>query len=64
MKPLTIKQKTMEDREEMLYIFNSGEIHTHANVAATHDDVRPVCFGQYMTLFSTLCEITGNLDDI
>ena len=61
MKPLTIKQKTMENREEMLYIFNSGQIHTHAN--ATHDDVRPVAFRQYMTLFFALCEITGNLDE-
>ena len=59
MKPLTIKQKTMEDREEMLYIFNSGEIHTHANV--THDAVRPVAFNQGRMLEAAILNITWRL---
>ena len=61
MKPLTIKQKTMEDREEMLYIFNSGQIHTHANVTATHDDVRPVAFNQGRVLEAAILNITWRL---
>ena len=59
MKPLTIKQKTMEDREEMLYMFNSGQIHTHVN--AVHDGVRPVAFNQGRILVSAILDVTGRL---
>ena len=59
MKPMTIKQKTMVDREEMLYIINSGQIHTHAN--ATHDDVRHVAFNQWKMLETAILNITWRL---
>ena len=59
MKPMTIKQKTMVDREEMLYIFHSGQIHTHANAA--HDDVRPVAFNQWKMLEAAILNITWRL---